>query len=921
MPMHEADLDGGAFSHPVGVPADSGDVLGPDPNSPTEIALHLDNGDIRCGTCHNPHNDDSGTKYMRASTEDAELCGECHAEGAEWEQAGHSDRYSEAFTYSHVVGNTTCAHCHSGLGYIDFSNGVEQSERRADEHVHSCFVCHGPHGVANDALLRVFDEVTLPGDIVVTDAGASATCMVCHNGRRAPGGSSLTPHYALGGAMLEGVNGAEFGATIPSSPHTTLANCIVCHMAPGPAEGNPGAGLIGGHTFEMAAMVDDVDVENFQNSCNTAACHGYVGGIASPVLLLDGFDRPAFGDYDGDGETNGVQAEVESLLVMVFDEIHVKGGLFLGHYPYWQTKKCAGGIDDGEFCTYDSDCDLSAPDDGLGTCAAGPDEALLRDAIWNYEFVDNDGSLGVHNTGYAVGLLQVTYKALTGVDVPGAFLRYDAETFPLSNTNVVITQVNGGATVLAGDTLTVDFTIKDDAGDPIDKADLNRLRLYVSGPTVNYQRVAEADSDLTHFVQNVDGSYTYTAGAVFPSVYLPPVNDSPYYGPADGEWAGDPLIDGTYTVLIESRRVFGSIRKAGDATFDFVYGSGTLAPQQVVLQDNCNNCHLDLQLHGSNRYAVAGCVVCHTVGSEDRIPEPADPPVNPTTGVTVELGDMIHRIHRGHGLPSIAATANGIDPYRYVVIGYHDSEHDFSDIGFPVIPNAISECDACHGGAAQGGQIYTNITRANCRGCHEDLDYTTGTILDESHPSVDDGLLTVADLSDPTYRTTPGGVTHAFVDDTTCFGCHGPTGTYAIEALHQHSTDPNREGTQLTVDIISVGGMSGGGGTYFVAGDYPEVTFKLSDSGNDPLALPITTDSTVVDRLAVGISGPTTLYQNIIPVQRFWSSGWINVPPANLLDNLDGTYTFISEDPFPADYPPVDNASDPVQFPFEEGWG
>ena len=37
-------------------------------------------------------------------------------------------------------------------------------------------------------------------------------------------------------------------------------------------------------------------------------------------------------------------------------------------------------------------------------------------AVYNYNFVVIDGSLGIHNTKYAVRLLQVTYGEVTGTD-------------------------------------------------------------------------------------------------------------------------------------------------------------------------------------------------------------------------------------------------------------------------------------------------------------------------------------------------------------------------------------------------------------------------------------------------------------------------------------------------------------------------
>jgi hypothetical protein len=41
------------------------------------------------------------------------------------------------------------------------------------------------------------------------------------------------------------------------------------------------------------------------------------------------------------------------------------------------------------------------------------------EAAYNYLFVQSDGSLGVHNTAYAVGLLQASIANLTGTSVPG----------------------------------------------------------------------------------------------------------------------------------------------------------------------------------------------------------------------------------------------------------------------------------------------------------------------------------------------------------------------------------------------------------------------------------------------------------------------------------------------------------------------
>ena len=887
--------DRGAF-HPIGVPADGGVSDGPDPASASQMAFHLDNGDIRCGTCHNQHSQEQGDPYVRATVENSKnLCGECHrAQGNEWLHAGHADTHADAWGhYDWALPNrAACRKCHSGNGFIDFSKGKPDAKQNGMFRVLDCATCHGVHqGVPGEELLRIYDDITLPGDVTFNDKGPNATCMTCHNGRTVPA-DGATPHYALGGVMFEGINANEFGATILNSAHTTVAQCVDCHMAPGPAAG-PGAGKVGGHSFALKVhdpADPDFGFENVEGACNAAACHGDSGALTT-------INRTAYGDYDGDGAVEGVQDEVAGLMDLVFDEIIASGAEFLGGYPYWRYTNV---VDD--------------PPGFLQT---------VQRSVWNWEYVDNSGDFGIHNTGYAVGILQVTYAQLTGNAVPGADLRYTPAGF--GPTVVEVQEVNGGGPVVVGNPFTVDFTIEDGDGDPIDRADVDRLLLYVAGPSSNYQRVIAGDSAAGNFVQNPDGTYTYSIAA-FPAVYLAPLNNSPAFGPADGELTGLAIMEGTYTVLIESRRSFGSIRKAGDGAMDFVVADNPAVPpalssRQFVTRDRCNDCHNDLQIHGRNRFAVTGCVFCHTRGAEDYITAP-----DSTPGLTIQLGDMIHKIHRGHAQRSIEATADGADPYRYIIRGHNGNPADFSDIGFPVIPMGIIDCEACHGGAAQEASIFTNVTRANCGGCHEDLDFVpggpvAGLVLDEDHAAF--GTLTAADLDDPAFRIAPDGITHAFVDDTGCTACHDPA---EVMEYHTHPTSLDAEGTLPALEIVSVGGMTGGGGAYFVAGDFPAITFKLSDVNDDPLEL-VAGDKSVVDRIDFILAGPTTLYQTIITAKSPWSNGNLVAPVGNWVDNfaVDGTYTYTLTVSIPAVYPAQLNAlgeppADQV-FPYGEGWG
>ncbi len=73
MPIADLSI---ASSHPWGVGADEGGSMGPDAGS--ELALHLDNGNVRCGTCHQPHNSDNGEPLLRVDNSTGALCKECH---------------------------------------------------------------------------------------------------------------------------------------------------------------------------------------------------------------------------------------------------------------------------------------------------------------------------------------------------------------------------------------------------------------------------------------------------------------------------------------------------------------------------------------------------------------------------------------------------------------------------------------------------------------------------------------------------------------------------------------------------------------------------------------------------------------------------------------------------------------------------
>ncbi len=368
---------------------------------------------IQCENCHGPASQHAANAFGDDKKMDVSLgagmCGQCHqgvgshSQEAMWEVAGHADESSEAFRHWDEDGavSSSCARCHSGVGFIELAENLDNPEWQAGEvpaQTITCSVCHDPHDDENPYQLRMYDTASIPATIdgssdweLVRDLEESATCMSCHNGRRTPE-SGRTPHYALGGSMLLGRNGVEYGVSIQDSVHSSILGCVDCHMAPSPGTSrdgvmDPGEEKLGGHTFKMVIHDEtdvDVGMENVENACGD--CH----------IGLEAYNRTARGDYDGDGDVEGVQDEVQGLLDAVHDAVVALGAVDLGRYPYWSY---ADTMTEEQI-------------------------ASAKDAIWNYEYVKNDHSMGIHNTAYAVGLLQLSVKDLTGADIPDATLRY-----------------------------------------------------------------------------------------------------------------------------------------------------------------------------------------------------------------------------------------------------------------------------------------------------------------------------------------------------------------------------------------------------------------------------------------------------------------------------------------------------------------
>ena len=337
---------------------------------------------IQCESCHGPGSLHKGDKTKIEVTLDEGDCGQCHDEepyhvkNAQWANSKHATGTTFARGTS-----SSCAPCHSGWGFIAAVDPGSNLDKTTGDQPITCAVCHDPHDATNEHQVRTVAPVELGNGVVISKGGNGLLCMNCHKSRRDAQvyaqeyHSHYGPHHGPQADMLFGTNVITWGMYLPSSTHRDVLEntCVSCHMSATPASGQAGQNLVGEHSFEMSAVddmgtpadsTDDVVVDNV-SVCQQ--CHG--------ANLTSFEDIMAREDYDGDGTVESAEGEVEGMMEKV--------GMLL-------------------------------PPLGDPAVAVTSDYNKLQlNAAYNYLFVEEDKSGGLHNFQFTINLLKLTESALT----------------------------------------------------------------------------------------------------------------------------------------------------------------------------------------------------------------------------------------------------------------------------------------------------------------------------------------------------------------------------------------------------------------------------------------------------------------------------------------------------------------------------
>jgi len=285
---------------------------------------------------------------------------------------------------------------------------------------------------------------------------------------------------------------------------------------------------------------------------------------------------------------------------------------------------------------------------------------------------------------------------------------------------VTITQVD-----LIGTRVIIDYTVVDEAGDPVTDhfssdgrfsiarldppASLGSSNTWVSLITrIETPTPGVGTGDGSNEIQATTEAFT-SSGATFQNLGAGAYRYSSRFNPTSiPVMAGD-----TLRVAIQiSAGDLPAVNGWCDFDANLMVANDCVSPvsdtRDIVQTATCNVCHgetndVRLALHGGGRTEVEYCVTCHNPGTKDANSENV-----------LDMKVYIHKIHYGSSLTK--------KPYQ--IWGFGNELRDFSTITYT---KDIDDCTNCHTGAGADVDNWSQVpTIEACGSCHDDVNFATG---------------------------------------------------------------------------------------------------------------------------------------------------------------------------------------------------
>jgi hypothetical protein len=303
-----------------------------------------------------------------------ENCTQCHT--------NNTDLYARELQYKasvHYTGGdferstTDCAPCHTNEGFLErIATGAETTAADIENPTPpNCRTCHQIHTTYTDAdyaftATAPVDLWYAPGETV--DFGKGNLCAQCHQARPVDdgvptiGGDPITvtgtrygTHHSPVAEVMGGVGLFDFSGDVAGGPFVhggSTVGCPTCHMA------QPYGAQAGGHTMAMTYESHGTEEDNVAG-CMTSGCHS-AGSVT---------------DFNKFGDQETVAGMLDDLATL----LRAKGIM------------------------------AAAPST---SSVAGTWPADVAAAFVNWQTINEDKSLGIHNPPYVMGILQASIDAM-----------------------------------------------------------------------------------------------------------------------------------------------------------------------------------------------------------------------------------------------------------------------------------------------------------------------------------------------------------------------------------------------------------------------------------------------------------------------------------------------------------------------------